>query len=158
MKYILSRIGLFLSCGFIYYIIEILYRGYSHWSMFLLAGTLGVFFIDPINNILSFDCDYIIQILISTVLCTLGEGISGVILNIWLGLNVWDYSTMKFGTFFFGQCNIVFCFAWAIIIGSFAIFYCDAYNYYIVKEDPCPYYKILNKQFFKFKERKNYYE
>lgn len=154
MKHILSRIGLFLSCGLIYYMIELTYRGYSHWSMFLLSGFIAVCLIDPINNILSFECDYIIQILVSTVLCTLAEGISGVVLNIWLRFNVWDYSRMKFGTFFFGQCNIVFCFAWAFIIGTFAIFYCDAYNYYIVKEEPCPYYKIFGKQFLKFKERK----
>lgn len=155
MNHGVSRIGLFLSCGLIYCMIEILYRGYSHWSMFVLAGLLGVFCVDPINNILSFDCDYIIQILVSTVLCTFAEGITGIIVNIWLGLNVWDYSNMRFGTFFFGQCNIVFCGAWALIIGLFAIFYCDAYNYYIAKEEPCPYYKILGKQIFKFKERKD---
>ena len=154
MKKFIGKLGLFLSCGFIYCMIEILFRGWSHWSMFVLAGFLGVFCIDSINNTLSFDCDYIVQILISTILCTIGEGISGIILNVWLQLNVWDYSKMTFGTFFFGQCNVLFCFAWMLII-SIIIFYCDAYNYYILKIEPCPYYIIFGHKFLQFKERKN---
>lgn len=154
MKKFIGKLGLFLSCGFIYCMIEILFRGWSHWSMFVLTGFLGVFCVDSINNTLSFDCDYIVQILISTILCTIGEEISGIILNIWLQLNVWDYSKMTFGTFFFGQCNVLFCFAWALII-SVVIFYCDAYNYYILKIEPCPYYIIFGHKFLQFKERKN---
>ena len=154
MKKFIGKLGLFLSCGFIYCMIEILFRGWSHWSMFVLTGFLGVFCVDSINNTLSFDCDYIVQILISTILCTIGEGISGIILNIWLQLNVWDYSKMAFGTFFFGQCNVLFCFAWMLII-SIIIFYCDAYNYYILKIEPCPYYIIFGHKFLQFKERKN---
>ena len=154
MKKFIGKLGLFLSCGFIYCMIEILFRNWSHWSMFILTGFLGVFCVDSINNTLSFDCDYIVQILISTVLCTIGEGISGIILNVWLQLNVWDYSKMTFGTFFFGQCNVLFCFAWMLII-SIIIFYCDAYNYYILKIEPCPYYIIFGHKFLQFKERKN---
>ena len=155
MKKIIGKLGLFLSCGFIYCMIEILFRNWSHWSMLVLAGFLGVFCVDSVNNVLSFDCDYIVQILISTILCTIGEGISGIILNVWLQLNVWDYSKMAFGTFFFGQCNVIFCVAWALIIGLFAIFYCDAINYYILKIEPCPYYVIFGHKFLQFKERKN---
>ena len=154
MKKFIGKLGLFLSCGFIYCMIEILFRGWSHWSMFILTGFLGVFCVDSINNTLSFDCDYIVQILISTILCTIVEGISGIILNVWLQLNVWDYSKMTFGTFFFGQCNVLFCFAWMLII-SIIIFYCDAYNYYILKIEPCPYYIIFGHKFLQFKERKN---
>ena len=154
MKKFIGKLGLFLSCGFIYCMIEILFSGWSHWSMFVLTGFLGVFCVDSINNTLSFDCDYIVQILISTILCTIGEGISGIILNVWLQLNVWDYSKMTFGTFFFGQCNVLFCFAWMLII-SIIIFYCDAYNYYILKIEPCPYYIIFGHKFLQFKERKN---
>ena len=154
MKKFIGKLGLFLSCGFIYCMIEILFRGWSHWSMFILTGFLGVFCVDSINNTLSFDCDYIVQILISTILCTIGEGISGIILNVWLQLNVWDYSKMTFGTFFFGQCNVLFCFAWMLII-SIIIFYCDAYNYYILKIEPCPYYIIFGHKFLQFKERKS---
>ena len=155
MKYILGKLGLFISVGFTYYMLECFFRGYSHWSMFLLAGFLGIFVIDGVNNVLSFECDYLIQVLIVTTLCTIAEGCCGLIVNVWLGLNVWDYSNMPWGTFFFGQCNIIFCLVWMALVGLFGIFYCDGYDYYIMKIDPCPYYKIFGKVFLHFKERKD---
>lgn len=154
LKELARKALLFCSCGFIYYMIECLYRGYSHLSMFILAGLLSVFCIDTPNNIYSFDLDYRLQVLISSTLCTLGEGICGLIVNKWLGLHIWDYSHLK-GTFFWGQCNIIFCCCWVLIVGLIGIFYCDAFNYYIFKIDPCPYYKINGKVFYQMKERRD---
>ena len=153
-KTIIKKIGLFLTAGYIYYFIECLYRGYSDISMFILAGLLAVFCIDTPNNIYGFDLDYIIQILISTILCTIGEGCCGLVVNVWLKQNVWDYSQL-IGTFFFGQCNIFFMFAWALLIGLIGIPYCDAYNYYICKNGERPYYKVFGKIIFRLKERKD---
>lgn len=136
----LGRIGLFLLCGMIYYCIELIYRGYSHISMFLLAGCLGLI-IDSINNVVSFDLDFRLQVFYATIIATLAEGLSGLILNKWLGLGVWDYSTLPF-SFFWGQCNLFFVFAWIIII-CVAIPLCDAWNYYICNyPDFAPYYRI----------------
>lgn len=145
------KFSLFIICGLIYVLIEIMFRGYSFVSMFVLAGFCAIFFIDTPNNIYSFDLDVRLQILISTVLCTLAEGISGLYLNVYKGLNVWDYSSLPF-TFFFGQCNLLFVVAWALII-MIGIPFCDAFNYYIGHEDPCPYYRINGKVILKFPER-----
>ena len=155
MKYILGKLGLFISVGFTYYMLECFFRGYSHWSMFLLAGFLGIFVIDGVNNVLSFECDYLIQVLIVTTLCTIAEGCCGLIVNVWLGLNVWDYSNMLWGTFFFGQCNTFFVVVWLVLIALIGIPLCDAINYYILKIEPCPYYIIFGHKFLQFKERKN---
>lgn len=65
--------------------------------MFILSGILGVLCIDSPNNIFGYDLDYSIQVLISTILCTLGEGITGLIVNVKMGLNVWDYNLRSFG-------------------------------------------------------------
>ena len=153
MKYILGKLGLFISVGFTYYMLECFFRGYSHWSMFLLAGLLS-FVIDGVNNILSFECDYLIQVLIVTTLCTIAEGCCGLIVNVWLQLNVWNYSKL-WGTFFFGQCNTFFVIVWLVLIALIGIPLCDAYNYYILKIEPCPYYIIFGHKFLQFKERKN---
>lgn len=153
LKEILRRIIIFYICGICYYGIELLYRGYSHTSMFVLAGICGVFFIDTPNNIYSFDLDYRTQVLISTFLCTIAEGVTGVIVNKTLGLGVWDYSGLC-GTFFYGQCNVIFVFAWIVIVGFLGIPICDAINYYWFKIDPCPYYRVGNKVI-EMKERKN---
>ena len=42
MKELMRSSILFLIYGFMYYLIEVLYRGYSHWSMFILGGVCGV--------------------------------------------------------------------------------------------------------------------
>ena len=148
---VIRKIALFIICGLIYVLIEIMFRGYSFVSMFVLAGFCAIFFIDTPNNIYSFDLDVRLQILISTVLCTLAEGISGLYLNVYKGLNIWDYSSLPF-TFFFGQCNLLFVAAWTLII-TIGIPFCDAFNYYIGRDEPCPYYRINGKIILKLPER-----
>ena len=87
MRLIKKRLGLFIGCGALYYLIECLFHFitvgsfYSHWTMFILAGLLGVFCIDTPNNFYSFELGYGWQVIISTVLCTLAEGICGLIVN-----------------------------------------------------------------------------
>lgn len=81
--------------GIGYYIIEILYRGFSHWSMFVVGGTVFLFctyqgvemkWTEPIW----------IQILRSTVFATSLEFITGIIVNKYLDLSVWDYTDQPF--------------------------------------------------------------
>ncbi|MGN0131484.1 MAG: hypothetical protein ACI4AA_03480 [Lachnospiraceae bacterium] len=144
---------LFVLCGYIYCFIELIYRGYTHYSMFLLSGFLGVYCINLPDHLYIHKPDYILRVLISTVLCTLGEGITGLIVNVKLGLNVWDYSDLPF-TFFWGQCNAFFVLAWALIIGLAGIFFCDGYWYYVCGEREQPYYKIFGKEFLRLPERK----
>lgn len=153
VKHIFRKIILFVLCGTLYYCIELIYRGYSHMSMFLLAGFLSLFCIDIINNIWGYDLDYLIQVGISTVLCTIGEGITGIIVNICMDLKIWDYSSVSF-TFFYGQCNLFFVGAWMLIIGLIGIPLCDAYWYYICKDSKQPYYKIFGKEIFRMPLRK----
>ncbi len=149
----IRKLILFVSCSIIYCGIEIAYRGRTHWSMALLSGLLGIFCIDTPNNIFGYDLDYFLQVLISTVLCTIGEGVTGLIVNVKMGLNIWDYSSLPF-TFFCGQCNLFFVFAWALIIGGFGIFFCDAYWYYVCKDKEQPYYKIFGKEFLRMPLKK----
>ena len=153
IKNILRKIQLFIMCGFLYYLIEICYRGYSHISMFLLAGILGVFFIDTPNNIWGYDVDYLLQTSISTFFCMVGEGITGIIVNKYMKLNIWDYSSLPF-TFFYEQCNLFYVFAWFLIIGLVGIPFCDAFWYYICKDDEQPYYKICGREIFRMPTRK----
>lgn len=105
-------IALFLIYGSIYYSLEVLYRGYSHLSMFILAGVLGVL-IGLINEITP-RINIWLETLIGTIIATIGEGVTGIIVNNILHLNVWDYSNLPF-TFFYGQCNLIFCLIWFIL-------------------------------------------
>ena len=150
-SYWLGRIGLFLLCGNIYYLIEYIYKHGENtsWTMFILAGCLGLI-IYAINNVFSFYLDIRVQVFYATIITTLSEGVAGLIINKWLGLGVWDYSSLPF-SFFWGQCNLFFVGAWVIII-CFAIPLCDAWNYYICDIEPIPYYRI---GYYKFAMPKN---
>ena len=46
IKHFFQKIILFVLCGYIYCFIELIYRGYTHISMFLLSGFLGVYCIN----------------------------------------------------------------------------------------------------------------
>lgn len=109
---IIKIVALFLIYGSIYYTLEVLYRGYSHISMFILSGVLGVA-IGLINEITP-KINIWLETLIGTIIATIGEGVTGIIVNIILHLNVWDYSNLPF-TFFYGQCNLIFCLIWFIL-------------------------------------------
>jgi uncharacterized membrane protein len=102
---------LFLFCigGLLYMSIEILYRGYTHWSMGILGG-ISFVSIGLINEILSWDTPLAIQALIGSIMITLYEFITGVILNIWLGLGIWDYSNLSFNIL--GQICLPFSIIW----------------------------------------------
>lgn len=109
---IMKIIALFLIYGSIYYGLETLYRGYSHISMFILSGILGVL-IGLINEIAP-KINIWLETLIGTIIATIGEGVTGIIVNNILHLNVWDYSDLPF-TFFYGQCNLIFCLIWFVL-------------------------------------------
>ena len=83
---------LFLIGGALYYLIEVLWRGYSHWTMFILGGIC--FVIMGLLNEYKFKWNdsLIKQSIISACIITVFEFFTGCIVNLWLGWNVWDYS------------------------------------------------------------------
>lgn len=144
MKHTRALIGImtFIVFGWMYYGIEILYRGYSHWTMAVLAGIIAVL-IGGLNDTFSYEMPFDLQIIIGTCFATVFEGIAGVILNIFLGLGIWDYSNL-WGTFFFGQCNVFFCAAWAGL-SAVCIVLQDCLVYYVLKtDDERPHYHVWN--------------
>jgi uncharacterized membrane protein len=77
-----------------YVVIEILWRGYTHWSMGLAGGIILslLYFL----NFKLFKLNIILKCLIGCVLITAVEFITGVFVNIIFGLKVWDYSNMPY--------------------------------------------------------------
>lgn len=82
---IISGIG-----GFLYGLIEILYRGRTHWTMFLLGGAL--FTLLYYINLSLKTRSMIVRGLIGSVVITAAEFIVGLIVNRKYNLMVWDYS------------------------------------------------------------------
>lgn len=121
--------------GSIYYGIELIYRGYSHLSMILVGG-LCFIEIGLINEVLSWNMKFWKQVLIGDILVLITEFISGVILNILLGLNIWDYSNLPFNLL--GQICLPFAIMWLPIV-AIAIILDDWTKYILGKGDKPKY-------------------
>lgn len=90
MKYFVKYLVLLVIGGTAYYGIEIVARGFSHWTMFLVGGIC--FVLVGIINEITPKIPILQQMILSAAVITAIEFLSGCILNIWLGLNIWDYS------------------------------------------------------------------
>lgn len=109
LKTFFKLVALFVIGGAAYVLIELLWRGHSHISMFILGGMCFVS-IGLINELFPWELGIVWQALIGGVLVTVLEFITGLIVNIWLGLNVWDYSKLPLNLM--GQICLPFFFAW----------------------------------------------
>lgn len=93
LKLFIKYLYLFLVGGFLYYDIEILFRGYSFISMFILGGVCFIY-CGLQNEVTSWNYPFWKQLLRSEIFVLCSEFIAGCILNLWLGLDIWDYSNL----------------------------------------------------------------
>lgn len=152
MKQIVKQLTIFIVIGLTYFGIEMAVRGRSDISMIICAGIIGVI-VGLLNDIFSYDMLIQAQLSIGAIVATVCEGITGLILVAIYGFNpVWDYSDL-WGTFFWGQCNLLFCAIWAILV-FVAILIADSIDYYLFDGER-PYYKVCkNKVWFMLPEKK----
>ena len=134
----LKYLFLFSFGGIIYILIEMLWRGYSHWSMFILGGLCFVL-LGLINQKYTRDIPLPIQMLIGAFIITALEFISGCILNLWLGLNVWDYYDMPYNIM--GQICLPYMILWFLL--SPVCIVTDDYIRYLFFEEDKPHYKLV---------------
>ena len=114
MKEFAKNIVLFLIFGTIYFLLECLWKGHlSHWSMFVLAGIIGIA-IGDLNEFIPWEMAFWKQCLIGMIISTTSEAITGWIINLSFGLNVWHYEVLAF---FYGQCSLIFSAFWFILSG-----------------------------------------
>lgn len=135
MKNALKTGCLFLIGGAIYVLIELVYRGYSHWTMFLLGGLCFVL-IGGVNEYIPWEMPLWLQAGIGAVIITALEFICGCIVNLALGWNVWDYSNTPLNIL--GQVCLPFAIIW-FVIAHFGIVLDDYLRYWLFKEEK-PYY------------------
>lgn len=124
--------------GTIYYMIEVLFRGFSHWSMFVLGGICMVFFgkqglwtewEDPIWK----------QVLRCTLFITAGEFITGIFVNKLMKWDVWDYSDQPMNLF--GQICMPFVilFSGLCVIGLFL----SGYLLHWIYKEKAPHFHVV---------------
>lgn len=138
LKSVIKMLILFLTGGLIYFALEMLFRGRSHWTMIVVGG-ICFLICGGINEIFTWEMPLIWQGIISALIITIIELIAGCIINIQMNLNVWDYSDLPFNLY--GQICLLFSLLWGLL-GMVAVVVDDYLRYYFWKEKK-PYYKII---------------
>ena len=108
MNTFLMYTTVFLLGGDIYCIIELLYRSRTHYSMFFFffLAMLFLFVIYRENR----EVSPLLFALAAAIIITLLEFVFGIIFNIFLGMNVWDYSNVPLNIM--GQICLPFSLIW----------------------------------------------
>lgn len=97
--------------AFLYGSIEVAFRGFTHWSMFLAGGVIfyllyTLFYMIGSGNIL-------LKCLMGCAIITTIEFLVGCIVNLAFNMDVWDYSQEKYNLF--GQICLSFSIGWFFI-------------------------------------------
>ena len=129
---------LFLIGAVLYAAIELLWRGHTHWTMAVLGGTLFLL-LGGLNNWIPWEMPLLWQIVTGTGIVTVTEFAAGCILNLWLKLDIWDYSQLPGNIL--GQICPQFTLAWAGL-SLVAIVLDDYIRHWLWGED-APHYKFI---------------
>lgn len=93
----------------VYPALELVWRGWSHWSM-AVAGGLGL---NALRLIARRRCSLYRRCVLGALALTLIELVAGLICNKWLRLSVWDYSHLPANLW--GQICLPFCGLWFLL-------------------------------------------
>lgn len=111
LRMVREFVFMFLFGGILYSLIEIAYRGRTHWSMTLTGGVVLV--ILYVINIKMQPTSILLRCLIGCIIITCIEFSVGYIVNIRLKLNVWDYGSQPFNLM--GQICPAFSAVWFML-------------------------------------------
>lgn len=145
----LIRIFILWFClGMIYLTIEGFWRGWTNIVMLPIGGFCGIA-IGAINQSSRFyKTKMVWQSLIGAIIVLIVEFVSGLILNVWLDLGIWDY-TGKFGNIA-GQICVQYGILWFFLM-PFAIWVEDYLRWLFWQEDT-PYSVLsIYRELFTFK-------
>ena len=102
---------IFILGGFGYCILEILWRGYTHWTMFVLGG-LCLYALTATFNRLQ-RVHLALKAIIGGGIITVAEFLTGCIVNLYLGWRVWDYSAAPYNLL--GQICLPYSILWMLL-------------------------------------------
>lgn len=103
--------GLFALGGGGYAALEVLWRGYTHWSMAVTGGTVFIG-LSGLRTLLA-DVPLSRRCAAGAACITTAELLVGLTVNRWLQLNVWDYSRERMN--FAGQICLKYAALWYLL-------------------------------------------
>lgn len=139
MKKILT---LWAALGVMYVAMETVFRGYSHPSMLIVGGLCGVL-VGAINQHPRFyNAPVALQATAGALIVLAVEFLAGCVLNLWLGLDVWDYTGQPGNIL--GQVCPLFGLLWFLIM-PLAIWAEDTARWFIWLYETAIYKRDLDK-------------
>ena len=114
MRKILEFATVFLTGGAAYSLLEILWRGYTHWTMTITGGIC--FTVLYILHVYARTISFLTRCVIGTVVITLVEFAVGCTVNLWLGWNVWNYANVPGNVL--GQICLPFSLMWLLLCAA----------------------------------------
>ena len=138
MKYLFKWFILFSLGGIFYLIIELLWRGYSHWTMFILGG-MCFLASGMINEFYNYAIPLVLQMFFGCIIITVLEFITGCIVNLQFGLNVWNYSDLPYNIL--GQICLPYMILWFFLSGACIIV--DDWLRYVLFDEDKPSYRLI---------------
>lgn len=123
--------------GMLYGLLEIVWRGYTHWTMMLLAAMLCIP-LDLANECFPWEFSLWTQAISGGLAITAGELLAGLVLNIWLELDIWDYS--KLWGNFLGQICPLYAGLWCLLAGPVIVAF-DWLDYWLCGGEK-PHYRL----------------
>ncbi len=132
---------LFNFMGAIYFLTEVLFRGYSHWTMFLLGGTCGVLIGLLNEHKFTWETSILKMVLWGELIVLPLELITGLILHKIIKITppIWDYSHLPFNLW--GQSSLLFAIIFIPVI-ILAILVDDYIRYWAFNSRK-PFYRII---------------
>ncbi len=121
--HILKKIILFYTGGLAYMIIEFIWRGRSHWSMFLLGGACFLL-VGYLGNRLQRVPLYA-RLLLSAGIITALELLTGLLVN--QNYSVWDYRNLRYN--YLGQICLNYSLLWIPVSLGAILLYRAASNF-----------------------------
>lgn len=130
-KILLKHFTAFVIGALIYGMIEISARGFTHITMGLLGG-ISMIVIHLTNDARRDGLNFFVQISLIAFFITAIEFITGEIVNVRLGMNIWDYSDIPLN--FDGQICLPFVGIW-LVLSAIGVVLDDYLRWKMFRED-----------------------
>ena len=137
MAKIIKNFTLLCTGGLGYGLIELMWRGGTHISMFFAGGIC--FFIIVSLDEFEYKPSLWTQAVLSGALITAVEFLSGLLVNLLLGLDVWDYSGLPMNVM--GQICLPFSALWVLL--SVPAIYLEDYLRHVLFLEPMKKQRLL---------------
>lgn len=138
-KMVMRLVFFYCFAGGLYMTLELICRQRTEYHMFYLAGIIGLLLL-VINEWLSYDTDFILQVIIGGTVAILGELVCGLLFN--QDFHIWDYRNLPYN--FMGQIQLYFSLLW-YVLSAICIPVLDYIDYHMFPRRGIekPYYVIF---------------